>query len=109
MTEDEISKIFNSMDIGQNGKVFWNEYLAANISQRIFLKEENLRDAFNHFANTKSTFNIQDIISGLEKPHYQYLSCELMNADELFKECFPNGEQEIDFENFRHFMEMLAK
>jgi len=47
--QDDIKLIFNSMDIDDNGKIYWNEFLAATISQAIFLKEENLIEAFNNF------------------------------------------------------------
>jgi Ca2+-binding EF-hand superfamily protein len=49
LDDNIIKKIFSSMDIDENGKIYWNEFLAATISQAIFLKEENLKEAFNNF------------------------------------------------------------
>ena len=49
LDETLIRKVFNSMDVDQNGRIYWNEFLAATISQAIFLKEENLKEAFNSF------------------------------------------------------------
>jgi Ca2+-binding EF-hand superfamily protein len=37
------------MDLDEDGKIYWNEFLAATISQAIFLKEENLKEAFLYF------------------------------------------------------------
>ena len=49
LDEDTIKKIFNSMDLDEDKRIYWNEFLAATISQAIFLKEENLREAFQNF------------------------------------------------------------
>lgn len=62
LEESSIKKIFNSIDLDENGRIYWNEFLAATISQAIFLKEENLKEAFNNFDQSrKGYFDIEDL------------------------------------------------
>ena len=37
LSKEEIKKMFHSMDLDQNGKVYWSEFLSATISQTVFL------------------------------------------------------------------------
>ena len=41
-----VEKIFDSIDIDKNNKIYWNEFLVATISKAITMNEENLRGAF---------------------------------------------------------------
>lgn len=57
------------MDMDENGRVYWNEFLAATISQAIFLKEENLKEAFNNFdQGRKGYFDLDDLKTVLADP-----------------------------------------
>jgi Ca2+-binding EF-hand superfamily protein len=57
------------MDMDSNGKIYWNEFLSATISQAIFLKEENLIEAFNNFDKTKKGyFDLQDLKDVIDDP-----------------------------------------
>ena len=73
LDEATIKKVFNSMDVDENGKVYWNEFLAATISQAIFLKEENLKEAFNSFdTEKKGWFTYEDLRNKLHDPELNY-------------------------------------
>ena len=61
------------MDVDKDGRVYWNEFLAATVSQAIFLKEENLKEAFNSFdVEKKGWFNKADLKNKLYDPDLIY-------------------------------------
>jgi calcium-dependent protein kinase len=69
LDEADIVKVFSSIDADGNGKIFWNEFLAATISQSIYLKEENLKEAFNYLDKEKKEyFGLQDLKVVLSDP-----------------------------------------
>lgn len=73
LDEATIKKVFSSMDEDQNGRIYWNEFLAATVSQAIFLKEENLKEAFNSFDESKKGwFNKEDLKNKLYDPDLIY-------------------------------------
>ena len=47
--QNEIKKAFKSVDIDQNNAIDYTEFLAANIDDNIYLKEEKLKEAFRKF------------------------------------------------------------
>lgn len=106
LDEETIKKIFKSMDLDENGKIYWNEFLAATISQAIFLKEENLKEAFANFdQERKGYFDLQDLKDSLGDPD---LSINNEEFEYIFKEAFPDGKKKITFEDFKLMMEHLA-
>lgn len=53
----------------KNGKIFWNEFLAATISQSIYLKEDNLMEAFNNFDHDRDGyFDLENLKDSLRDP-----------------------------------------
>lgn len=51
----------------ENGKIYYNEFLAATISSAIFLKEENLKEAFYKFdIDKKGYFDLSDFIKAMD-------------------------------------------
>ena len=96
-----------SIDVDSNGKIYWNEFLAATISQAIYLKEENLREAFNNFDKEKrGFFDLEDLKTTLADPG---LKTNEADFELIFKEAFPNGKIKIYYEDFKLMMESLAK
>ena len=49
INECNIKKAFRSVDIDQNNAIDYTEFLAANIEEAIYLKEEKLKEAFRQF------------------------------------------------------------
>ena len=47
--QDEIKKAFISVDIDHNNAIDYTEFLAANLDESIYLKEEKLKEAFRQF------------------------------------------------------------
>jgi Ca2+-binding EF-hand superfamily protein len=65
------------MDLDENGRIYWNEFLASTISQAIFLKEDNMKEAFNNFdSQRKGYFDINDLKKSLGDPDLKFNSQE---------------------------------
>lgn len=95
------------MDINESGKIYWNEFLAATISQAIFMKEENLLEAFNNFdKERKGYFNLSDLRVALSSSNYDYDNEE--DFEMIFKEAFPTGKTQIYYKDFKKMMEYLS-
>lgn len=65
--EEEIKKGFQGMDIDYNNNIDYTEFLAANLDESIFLKEEKLKEAFRHFdINDTGAIKKEDLIKVLK-------------------------------------------
>ncbi len=85
-TEEQIGLLFKSMDLDSNNKIYWSEFVTATISHAIYLKEENLKEAFNHFDREgKGFFNLQDMKISISDPDSPVSSVEI---ERIFKEAF---------------------
>jgi len=49
ITEQELDNTVDSLDMNGNGYIDYTEFLAASMNQEVFLKEENVRQAFSYF------------------------------------------------------------
>ena len=97
--EDELKKCFESVDIDHNNKIDYTEFLAANLDEKTFLKEEKLKEAFRTFdLNDTGAIKKEDLIRVLK----------LENLDEKNK-IVNNIIEENDFDkdgkiNFNDFL-----
>ena len=65
--EEEIKKGFQGMDVDYNNNIDYTEFLAANLDESIFLKEEKLKEAFRHFdLNDTGAIKKEDLIKVLK-------------------------------------------
>ena len=65
--EEELRKGFNSVDIDHNNKIDYTEFLAANLDEKVFLKEDKLKEAFRTFdINDTGAIKKEDIIRVLK-------------------------------------------
>lgn len=46
LSSEQTTTIFNSLDLDDNGKIYYSEFLAATVHSATILKEENLKSAF---------------------------------------------------------------
>lgn len=73
--------IVDAMDIDNNGKIYWNEFLATLISREIIFKHENLKEAFDYFdQDHKGYFDAAD---------FQKAVCQVGNIHVVVEE-IPN-------------------
>ena len=100
--EDELKKCFESVDIDHNNKIDYTEFLAANLDEKTFLKEEKLKEAFRTFdLNDTGAIKKEDLIRVLK----------LENLDEKNK-IVNNIIEENDFDkdgkiNFNDFLMVM--
>ena len=91
------------MDIDGNGKVHWNEFLSSIISQRVLIRTENLREAYNFFDREgKGFFTCEDFKTAIGDP-YLSIGGFYANFEHVVEEAFP-GKDCITFEDFQEFM-----
>ena len=65
--EEEIKKLFQSIDIAHNNRINYTEFLASNLNEKIFLKELKLKEAFSAFdINDTGFIKKEDIIRVLK-------------------------------------------
>jgi len=65
--EEEIKKGFQGMDIDYNNNIDYTEFLAANLDESTFLKEEKLKEAFRYFdINDTGAIKKEDLIRVLK-------------------------------------------
>ena len=65
--EEELRKSFQSVDVDHNNKIDYTEFLASNLSTKVFLKEEKLKEAFLAFdINDNGAIKKEDIIRTLK-------------------------------------------
>jgi len=48
-SDEELHGMIETLDMNTNGYIDYTEFLAASMDQTVFLKEENLRQAFKYF------------------------------------------------------------
>lgn len=69
LSDKTIREIFDSVDVDKNGKIYWNEFLAATISHSIYLSEDNLKEAFNNFDHDRDGyFDLENMKAALSDP-----------------------------------------
>lgn len=99
----QVRNFFDAMDIDGNGKVHWNEFLSCIISQRVLIRTENLREAFNFFdRESKGYFTNKDFKIVIGDP-YLSIGGFHANFERVVEEAFP-GKENITFEDFQEFM-----
>lgn len=99
----QVRSFYDAMDIDGNGKVHWNEFLSCIISQKVLIRIENLREAFNFFdRESKGYFKSEDFKTAIGDP-YLSLGGFHANFEGVVEEAFP-GIENITFEDFHEFM-----
>ena len=65
--EEELKKGFHSVDMDYNNKIDYTEFLAANLDEKLFLKEDKLKEAFRSYdINDTGVIKKEDIIRVLK-------------------------------------------
>jgi calcium-dependent protein kinase len=61
-TAEELKEVFNQLDADKNGSINYTEFIAANMSQKMYLKEEKIYQAFKLFDKNGDGFITADEI-----------------------------------------------
>ena len=100
--DEEIRKQFFGIDIDYNNKIDFTEFLAANMDNSIYLKEEKLRIAFDSFDSDKNgIITREDIIKILK---IEKLIDSKKMASDLIDPNDINKDGKIDFNEFCRLM-----
>ena len=96
--EEELRKGFQSVDIDHNNKIDYTEFLAANLDEKVFLKEDKLKEAFRTFdINDTGVIKKEDIIRVLKLDN---LSDKNNIANSIIEENDFDKDGKINFNDF---------
>ena len=96
--EEELRKGFQSVDIDHNNKIDYTEFLAANLDEKVFLKEDKLKEAFRTFdINDTGVIKKEDIIRVLKLDN---LSDKNNIANSIIEENDFDKDGKINFKDF---------
>ena len=103
MEKNEITDIFNSLDINKNGFINYTEFVAAFLEKDIYLSTEAINEAFTFFdKNHKGTISKEVIIDIFEMKNKKN-----ENIERFFNEKNINKEGHIDRVTFEKIMNEL--
>lgn len=103
MEKNEITEIFNSLDINKNGFINYTEFVAAFLEKDIYLSTEAINEAFTFFdKNHKGTISKEVIIDIFEMKNKKN-----ENIERFFNEKNINKEGHIDRVTFEKIMNEL--
>ena len=100
--EEELKKGFEGVDIDHNNQIDYTEFLAANLDEKIFLKNEKLKEAFRIFdINDNGVIKRDDIIRVLKLE-------KLENKNELDDKIIEENDYDKDGKiNFLDFVKIM--
>ncbi len=95
-------------DTDNSGTINYTEFIAATIDAQIFLREENLRAAFQMFdADNSGKIDAKEVKELLEGEEYKD-QISRGQVDQVIADVDVNGDGEIDFEEFLTMMRKLG-
>ena len=100
ISDEELCELFKSIDVDQNGKIDYTEFLAATIQKKIYLQEEKLFEAFCTFDKDDcGKIKKEELMSVLNADPQQEGEIE-----KIIKEVDKTGEGSIDYKEFLEIM-----
>lgn len=60
LTEEQISQVFNEIDLNHDGEINYTEFMTVTMDRRQAMTESNLKFAFHHFDVTNTGFITED-------------------------------------------------
>jgi calcium-dependent protein kinase len=100
ISDEELCELFKSIDVDQNGKIDYTEFLAATIQKKIYLQEEKLFEAFCTFDKDDcGKIKKEELMSVLNADPQQEGEIE-----KIIKEVDKTGEGSIDYKEFLEMM-----
>ena len=101
--EEELKKGFEGVDIDHNNQIDYTEFLAANIDEKVYLKQEKLKEAFRIFdLNDNGAIKRDDIIRVMK---LENLPNKNEIADKIIEENDYDKDGKINFSDFVKIME----
>ena len=99
--ENDIKLLYKSIDLDQNGKIDYTEFLAATLNKANYGKNERLFDAFNRFDKDKNgLITKEELLQALKAEKSQ-----IGEIEKYIKAVDKNGDGKIDY---REFLELMG-
>jgi len=97
---EELQEIMAGMDIDKNNKVDYKEFLAATMDLNFFIREENIRRAFDFFDTDHSgTITITELTNVMGNA---------VAAKDIMKELDVNNDGVVSYEEFKAMMQGIT-
>lgn len=101
--------MLKAADTDGSGEIDYTEFLAATIDERIYLREDYLRTAFNMFDKDGSgKIDNEEVQALLQGEGLNFLVSKDA-IDRAMKDIDKNGDGEIDFNEFKQMMLTATK
>ena len=65
MLQDEIVELMEGLDIDGNNELDYGEFIAATMNVNLFIREDNIRHAFNYFDKQGEGFVDMDVLADI--------------------------------------------
>ena len=100
ITEDEVKDLFNDLDVDQNGRIDYTEFIAATIDAAKYYKNERLLEAFESFDKDKNgQISKNELIETLNAE-----KCQEKEIEKFIKAVDKDGNGKISKEEFMALM-----
>ena len=100
LTENDIKDLFSQIDVDQNGKIDYTEFIAATVQESNYNKKEKIFEAFSMFDKDNSGFITKDeILNALKAQKSQEKEIE-----KYIQDVDKNGDGKIDYKEFVELM-----
>ncbi len=106
---EEILALMQAADTDHSGTINYTEFLAATMDAQIFMREENLRTAFQMFDKDNSgKIDATEVKALLEGDEFKD-QISTGQIDKIIGDVDVNGDGEIDFEEFLQMMRKMKE
>lgn len=101
MNQDEVDKLFDSVDIDGSGFIDYSEFVVATMNEKNLFSEKKLRAAFKMFDKDDSgSISKEEVKESL----YKIQKFSEAEINEIISQVDGNGDGEISFEEFKIIM-----
>ena len=105
LSEEELRKVFNSLDVDKNGKIDYTEFIAATIEEANYYKHERLLEAFQNFDKDGSgQISKSELLETLKAE-----KCQEKEVEKFIKAVDKDGNGKISIEEFMALMKEDSK